>query len=109
MAFYSTANCIGATLPSNQIHKFLPGLCLVKDRFPDLAGPDRVAPVIGRFLVDADRIAGAECETAVAGNAPPGIGDYDVVALLAEDAVRTVLHAPPAFHAPLGVDLDLEP
>ena len=54
----------------------LTGFCLVEDRFPDLPRPDRVAPVVRWFFVDADGVAGAESRAAVAGNTIAGINPY---------------------------------
>src|SRR5208283_402449 len=85
----------------------LPRLCLVEDRLADLAGPDRVAPVIGGLFVDTDRVARAEGKAAVAGHAVPGI-DIDFGVLFTEHAIRAVLDTATAVHATLGVKLDLE-
>ena len=101
MIGYGSAFPIPATM-------ILPVFAWLKTASRIFAGPDRVAPVIGRFLVDADRIAGAERRAPVAGDTVPRVHLY-LVAFHPEDAVRAVLDTAPAGHAPVLVDLDLEP
>ena len=64
----------------------LPGLCLVEDVLTDLTRPDWMTPVIRGFFIDADCIPGAECRTAVTGNAIAGVYS-DCIPIVPEDPI----------------------
>jgi hypothetical protein len=62
-----------------------------------------MAPVIGGFFRDINRIPGTECQATVTGNTVSRV-DPDFIPVLPEHIIGTVVDAPAAEHAPVGID-----